>query len=233
MSATIGDMVDEHDTFTEAIPDDLQPYRAVSRSAILAAVLGFVSLLALIFPSLLVLPIVGFALGIAALATIRRYPNEYTGRPLALTGIALCSVLFVSGATLHTVTYLTEVPEGYTRITFSELQPDVQHPELPIPPQAFELSGKPVFIKGYMHPGVASMGKVNHFILVPDMGTCCFGGQPKPTDMIEVAIVGDAPPLAYSTRTVKLAGKFNATPYFQRRLELDNVCYQLEASYAK
>jgi hypothetical protein len=125
---------------------------------------------------------------------------------------------------------MTEMPDwAEARVSFADLQPDRNHPELPISPQAIELNGKDIFIKGYMHPGVASMGKVKHFILVPDMGTCCFGGQPKMTDMVEVAIVGDAPAIPYSTRTVKLAGKFSVHPYGQQRLGLNNVCYQLEA----
>lgn len=227
-------MTDDRLAAKEEFSDDLQPYRAISRSAIVAAILGVFSLLGLAFSSLLLLAIVGIVLGLTALSTIRRYPNEYTGTRLAIFGIVLSAVTFVGGSALHTYVYLTEMPDwAKVRLTFAELQPDKDHPELPISPEAVELSGEDVFIKGYMHPGVASMGKVKHFILVPDMGTCCFGGQPKMTDMIEVAIVGDARPIAYSTRTVKLAGKFSVNPYGQPRLGLNNVCYQLEARYVK
>lgn len=229
----MGTMTDEPLSTVDDFSDEVQAYRAISRSAILAAVLGFVSLLTLIFPSLLILPLVGLALGFTALSTIRRYPNEYTGRRLALVGITLCGLLFVGSTALHTAIYMTEKPDWAERVSFAELQPDVNRPELMISPQALELNGQDIFIKGYMHPGVASMGKVNHFILVPDMGTCCFGGQPKPTDMIEVAIVGDAPRVAYSTRRIRLAGKFSVNPYGQQRLGLNNVCYQLQATVVK
>ena len=51
-----------------------------------------------------------------------------------------------------------------------------------------ELDGKQIFVKGYVHPGVSSVSKLKKFVLVPDMGTCCFGGDPAPTDMIEVTL---------------------------------------------
>jgi hypothetical protein len=79
-----------------------------------------------------------------------------------------------------------------------------------------------------MHPGVASMGKVNHFILVPDMGTCCFGGQPKPTDMIEVFIPEGKERVAYSPRRIKLAGTFLLADRPIQSLGLNNVWYHME-----
>jgi hypothetical protein len=85
-----------------------------------------------------------------------------------------------------------------------------------------------------MHPAVASLGKIDHFILVRDFDTCCFGGQPQPTHMMEVKIVKDAPRLQYSTRLVRLAGKFEVTPPKPlASLEVQNVIYHLEADYVK
>jgi hypothetical protein len=210
-------------------PADLHPYRAVSRSAVLSLVLGAVSLLSYVFASLLVLPAVGLVLGVLAYRTIRRYPDEYTGGRLAIAGAALCGLVLVSGTLAHAYVYATEVPEGYVRVGFWELQPDLDHPDMPVPPKAIELSGQPIFIKGYMHPGVASMGKVNHFILVPDMGTCCFGGQPKATDMIEVQVPPGGERFAYSRTRIKLTGMFGVSPP-RKSLGLDNVWYHLEAT---
>ena len=84
-----------------------------------------------------------------------------------------------------------------------------------------------------MHPGVATNGKVDHFILVPDMGTCCFGGQPKATDMIEVKLRPEASRVKYSTRTVKLAGKFVLAEQSSEFGKLHSVVYHLEADLAK
>lgn len=207
---------------------EFQPYRAVNRSAVMAAVLAGLSLLALVFPTLLVLPIVGLVLGISAIATIRRYPTEYTGLGLAKVAAVVCALLFVGGASLHAYTYATEVPEGYVRIGFWDLQPDPDHPDLPVSPKSLELSGKQIFIKGYMHPGVAGFGKVNHFILVPDMGTCCFGGQPKATDMVEVYVPEGKNRIAYSTRRIKLAGTFAVSQEPSDSLGLNNVWYHLK-----
>src|SRR5262245_22066565 len=167
---------------------EITQYRSISRAAIVSLVLGVVSVAALAFSSLLVLPVVGVVLGLVGLSTIRRYPAEYTGAKIAASGIGLCSLLFVAGVSWHTYDYMTELPPGHIRTGFWELQPDPDHPELPVSPKSLELSGKKVLIKGYVHPGVASRGKVDRFILVPDMGTCCFGGDPKATDMIEVYV---------------------------------------------
>ena len=129
---------------------------------------------------------------------------------------------------VSTYTYATEVPEGYVRVGFWELQPDPDQPELPVGPKALAVAGQKIFIKGYMHPGVASRGKVNHFILVPDMGTCCFGGQPKMTDMIEV-VSPASEGIAYSTRRVKLAGTFALHLPPTQTLGLDGVVFHLQA----
>jgi hypothetical protein len=215
-------------------------YRTISRSAVIALILSICSLLAFLVSWLLVLPVVSLVLGLTALSTIRRYPEEYTGAGAALAAIVLSTGTFLLAATLHAVEYATEVPEGYSRISFSDLQPDLKNPnsltrnlDAILPLRAAELNGQPVFIKGYMHPGVATMGKVDHFILVPDMGTCCFGGQPKATDMIEVKIKADASRVKYSTRTIKLAGKFILAERASDFGELHSVVYHLEADMAK
>jgi hypothetical protein len=221
-------------SLSEKVADeDAAPYRAVSRAAVVSAVLGVVSLLSLAFATLLILPLVGLALGLSALSTIRRFPNEYTGTKLAAFGAVVSVMVFVGGVTWHSYVYATEVPEGYTRVGFWELQPDPDHPEYLLPPKAMEIAGSKIFIKGYMHPGVASGGKVDHFILVPDMGTCCFGGQPKPTDMIEIEVKDRAQRVAYSTRRIKLAGTFRLSQRPQTFGKLENVWYHLEVDQVR
>jgi len=215
-------------------------YRSLSRSAVIALILSFVSLLAFFVPWMLVLPVVSVVLGLTALSTIRRYPEEYSGAGAALVSVGISTGVFLLATTWHVVDYATEVPEGYARISFAELQPDMKNPnslvmsrDAILPKRAEELHGKQVFIKGYMHPGVSQLGKVDHFILVPDMGTCCFGGQPKATDMIEVKIKPDASRVKYSTRTLKLAGKFVLSNRSTQFGDLHSVVYHLEADVAK
>lgn len=230
--------------------EDLKPYRAVSRSAVLSLVFAAVALpiavltivamrfgygdaVSLGFWSALI-SVFAVALGGAGLMTIRRYPSEYTGKNLARVGLALGIVQFALGTGLSSYTYATEVPDGYTRVGFWELRPDPEQPlPVPISHKAIQISGKPIFIKGYMHPGVASMGKVNHFILVPDMGTCCFGGQPKPYDMIEVRVPQEQRGIAYSTQRIKLAGTFLISPVPQKSLGLQDVWYHLDVDQVR
>lgn len=224
---------------------EIAAYRAVSRSAILGLVLAVVGLvpLALAFaswkfnygdalPTGTLAAFIGGAaaiLGFIGWLAIRRYPEEYTGSKLALAALGLGATQLVGGSAMAGHTYATEVPDGYVRTGFWELQPDPDYPEFLVSKRAMELKDNKIFIKGYMHPGVASMGKVDHFILVPDMGTCCFGGDPKSTDMIEVKVTDAANRLAYSKRRIKLAGTFVVNEYASRSLEMKNpIFYKLQ-----
>jgi len=223
--------------------EEFKPYRAVSRSAVLSFVFALVAapfaimtLASLRFAYgdgvnlgfwTALISVFAVALGWAGLRSIRRYPNEYTGKFLAQIGLLSGVAMFILGVSLSSFTYATEVPEGYTRITISDLQPDLDHPELPVSPRSLELNGKPIFVKGYMHPGVEGMGNVNHFVLVFSYGECCFGGQPKPTHMIEVRLPEGQKGLHYSRRTLKLAGTFEVGGGSGKFQELNNVLYHL------
>jgi hypothetical protein len=214
---------------TEAHDPNLQ-YRSVNRAAVGSVVLFLLGLTGLMFWQLLILPLAGILLGYSAYRTIKRYPDEYSGLNLARVGMVVCVLLLVGGASYHAFVYATEVPEGYQRVSFSELQPEGFIPSLP--KRAINLRGEPIFIKGYVHPGVSGMNRVSQFVLVPDMGTCCFGGQPKPTDMILVHTTPDSR-VTYSTRMVRLAGKFDIGEEPQEFAGVKDVFYQLEADYSK
>jgi hypothetical protein len=224
--------------------EQFKPYRAVSRTAVLsllfsliASGFGSVTLVSLLYKYgdavsigfwTALFSIFAVVLGIVALRTIRRYPNEYTGKPLGQIGLLAGVLMFGLGVAASSYTYVTEVPPGYTRIGLSDLQIDPDRPEFfPVSPRSFELNEKPIFVKGYMHPGVEGMGNVNHFILVFSFGECCFGGQPKPTHMVEVRMP-EGMEVRYSRRTLKLAGKFRINPRGGRFQDLNNVLYQLD-----
>src|SRR5262245_6929501 len=228
---------------------ELAPYRAMSRSAIMSIVLTVLSLpfISMALYSVgdkytdaggvgawgAVLAMAAFLLGLAGLATIRKYPTEYTGSKLAWCGVLGGLLLFVTGSAVTVFAYITEVPDGYASVYFSDLQPDLEHPELPISPKAIELSGKKIFIKGYMHPGVASLGRVKHFILVNDFGTCCFGGQPKPTHMIEIYVPPELQGVAYSTSRLKVTGTFAVATQPSESLGLNGVWYHLQVDQVR
>ena len=232
MSAVAEPAVDYETAPQDAAGESEFPYRSVSRTAVLALVLGLLSGLSLWFVSLTVLAVVGLVLGISSFRAIRRFPEELTGSGMAITGAVLSAVFLVAAVSWHTYDYLTEVPDGYTRVAFYELQPNPENQGEIVPKLAQEISGKKVFIKGYVHPGVASNGKVKHFVLVPDMGTCCFGGQPKrSTDMIEV-VLNEGEGIRYNTRLRKLAGTFYLGPP-RNSVGLQNVMYAMEAQQAQ
>ena len=211
--------------------DSVQPYRAVCKSAVLCLVLGLLSLAALLFPALLPLPAVGIVLGIVGWAKLRRYPEELSGRPAAVLGLVMNVALLVGGSVIHTVAYATEVPEGFQRISFADLQPVLEAPHLPIPPQALELNGKKVFIKGYVYPD-GQQYNIKRFILIPDMGTCCFGGQPKLTDMVEVTL-RDPLRTVFERRKRRLAGTLSVDLRLKPVSGLGGVYYRLDAEYVR
>jgi hypothetical protein len=64
-------------------------YRPVSRLAVAAAVAGVVASLAITTPLLWILPLVGVAIAVAALADVARPGAEKDGRAAALVGLAL------------------------------------------------------------------------------------------------------------------------------------------------
>jgi hypothetical protein len=127
--------------------------------------------------------------------------------------------------------YATEVPEGYQRISYEQLQPDQDAPGQIMPPSALELDGKRVFIKGYVFPGAQQRG-LKQFVLCRDNGDCCFGGNPKLTDRILVNLA-DPMRLEYSTRLHKLAGTFRIKPARATDGLDGGVLYHLEADYLK
>lgn len=210
---------------------EFEPYRTLSKAAVASLLLGILSLAGLLFPAVLALAAVAFLLGIYAYRQIRRYPDEYSGSVLSLIGLVISMASLVGGVVTHSVTYATEVPSGYARVSFDELQPDPEHPELPISKYALRLNGKRVFVKGYVYPDGQQSG-IKHFVLVRDLGTCCFGGQPKLTHMIEVTLQ-DPLRVEYALRKRALGGILKVDPQLKPVSGLGGVYFQLEADYLR
>jgi hypothetical protein len=105
------------------------------------------------------------------------------------------------------------VPEGYERVSFpwlSKQPPEFRDDgDFNIAPDVAALDGKPIFIKGYMYPTRQKTG-IQEFVLVKDTGQCCFGGNPKLTDMIVVKFQ-DGMTVDHKEQTlVAVAGTFHA-----------------------
>jgi hypothetical protein len=173
---------------------------------------------------------VGMVAGAIALFRIRANPADLSGEGFALAGVLLSAVLMTSGMGRLTYAYVHEVPEGYQRLSYADLQPDPDVAGEAFPPAVEELDGQRVFVKGYVFPGKQTTG-IKTFVLCRDNGDCCFGGQPKLTDRIQVTLKG---PLAleYSTRMRRVAGTFHVEPR-QGVDGLGGVLYHLDADYLK
>lgn len=206
-------------------------YRELSMAAVVALALGVLSLFALVLPPLMILSAAGLFVGVGALRAIARRPNELTGRGLARIGVTICSLTLVSSTAIAVIVYVTEVPAGYQRISYADLQPDEARPDLPVPLKAIDLDGERVFVKGYIYPSDKT-ANLKRFVLVPDMGTCCFGGQPKLTDMIEVTLQ-DPLRTRYNRRRRRLAGTLHVDTRKKPVSGLDGVYYQLDVDYIK
>jgi hypothetical protein len=70
------------------------------------------------------------------------------------------------------------------------------------------------------------------FVLVPDLGTCCFGGQPPLTHMIEVSLSGEEY-ARKSYRKQRLAGTLHVNRSLKPIEGLTGVYYQLKADILK
>lgn len=208
------------------------PYRAISSSAIASVVFAIFALISgYFFWPTLGLAVVGFVVGLAAFRTISRFPEEFDGKGIAVTGMLLNLLVIAAGVSLHLYIYMTEVPDGFTRVQFYTLQQDANGPDMPTD-EAIKIDGQPIFLKGYIHPSSGN-GLLKRFILVPDLGTCCFGGQPKSTDMIEVTLHGGQTTKA-SLMKKKLAGEFRVNRAPEKLTDFENnVFYRLKVEHIK
>jgi hypothetical protein len=206
-------------------------YRALCKTAVVSFLLAVLSPLAFTWWWMVGVPLIGAVLALVARGRIRRYPDELTGRGLAAVSLLLNGLVAASSIAFHAGTYLTEVPPGYVRISFADLQPTKDAPHLPVPPAAVKLDGQRVFVKGYLYPD-GQQYNIKRFVLIPDMGTCCFGGQPKLTDMIEVTLQ-DPLRVVFARRMRRLGGVLHVDTRLKPVSGLGGVYYQLDADYVR
>jgi hypothetical protein len=211
------------------IGDDDYGYRSVSRAAVLSVVFAVLGLSSWFAPLLTMLSVAGLIFALIALRNLKLFPNELSGKPVAIAGAFLSLAMAIVSPIKHTDVYYTELPEGYERISFSALKSPVGTPDIP-PETALQLDGKKVFLKGYIHPTSLASNASKSFILVPDWATCCFGQQPPLTHMIEVRLSGDKF-ANKSYRRHSLAGTLQVRPYIKPVDGLQGVFYELEADH--
>ena len=227
MSQTVEQMPAE----TNGVSDEFD-YRPVPPLAAVTAVLGVISLLALITEFALPFALFGIVLGILAKRQISRSDGAFSGNWLVRGGLVLCALCLCGGSAFHAYVYATEVPEGYKRVSFvtdiskkgfSEIDGRKDfHPEVK------PLDGQKLFLKGYMYPDGRAEG-LRQFILCKDSGECCFGGKPALTDMIFINIPDGVPPATFYDGLVAVAGNFAIAPDLRRAGEL-KPAYKIDAS---
>jgi len=173
-----------------------------------------------------ILPGVGLLLGLRAVLAMKRY-NE-SGKIPNRIGLGLCLVSLIAAYPLQKYLDFNEVPPGYKRIGYEILQ--AVEGTGPIPDTAKALDGQRVYIKGFVYPGRQTTG-LKEFVLCRDNGSCCFGGQPKLNDMIQVTLK-EPLTLNYDTTMRQLAGTFKVQPGASKD-GVGQVLYQLEADFLR
>jgi hypothetical protein len=206
-------------------------YRPVPPLAPISLFLGFCALAGFVGVPCLAVGVVGLIVGALALWQIRRAQGDLGGRGIALLGVGLSAILLVAGSSYHAYAYVTEVPDGFERVSFVDLAakvPTFEAGTVHVAPEVAALDGKPIFIKGYMYPTGRQTG-ITEFVLVKDTGQCCFGGQPKLTDMIVVKF-DDGKMVNHREQVlVGVAGIFRANAVVQSGV-LTGI-YQLDATH--
>lgn len=211
-------------------------YRAVSGMAVFSLVLAVLSLPAILLPPpisfcFLFFAVIAAVLGFVSARAIKQRPDELLGSSVAMCGAILGIGTLVVAIGWNAYVTATEVPEGYTRVSFGELQPNyLKSPELPFSKRALELDGKRVYIKGYTAPGDQKYGQ-KQFTLVSDFGACCFGDKPKPTHMVAVNFInGLSVDYGFMQRGVGGILRVDREP---RLSKLGGVYFRLEADHLR
>lgn len=196
-------------------------YRPVPVSVVVGLALSVLGLTALLGFFGIPLALFGALLSLAAWWKVRSSEGAYGGRGLAVIGAVLGALGAAGGTATQVYAYKTEVPEGFERISFEY---DISRPGIrqsaegvAIPQPVADLSGQDVFLKGYMYPDPQNRREgIDSFLLVKDLGDCCFGGTPALTDMIGVEFPADDDLRAtfYEQTKVSVAGTFRVREDF-------------------
>lgn len=166
-------------------------YKPVPVLAPIALALGLASGFALLAEIGIGICIAGIVVGWLALRTVRKADGAYGGLRIAAIGLTASVFFLISGLATHIYAYATEVPEGHYRVNFSRDISDKKFVTIDGKRKLHEdverYNGQKIFIKGFMYNTKKSNG-LSDFILLKDNGQCCFGGDPKPYDMMHVKL---------------------------------------------
>lgn len=228
--ATLPQELDQADSQPASVDAMDFSYRPVPVIAPVAFILGVSSLLALISEFAVLIAFFGIAFGAVATWKIRKSNGAYGGKIWATVGLFASVIFFFGGIGTHVYAYMTEVPEGYQRVSFVR---DISAKEFvyeqgvrKLHPDVAPLDGQKIFIKGWMWGTQKNTG-LTDFVLLKDNGQCCFGGNPKPFDMMHVIMEGGKTTDKFDGM-VSIAGVLSCDPDGKKK---QDAVYILKASY--
>lgn len=184
-----------------AHPGNEFDYRPVPVLAPTAAALGVAAAATFISVYAAIFGVVAVVLGGICYRNIQKSNGELGGKAVALVGIFLGLSLSTIGSALHAYDYVNELPEGHLRVHFpndiSRKQFVMKDGVVAAHPDVEKLLGKKIFIKGWMYQQM-QIENIDRFQLLKDSGECCFGGSPKPYDVIIVNMAEGLTTRSYS-----------------------------------
>jgi hypothetical protein len=206
-------------------------YHPVPPLVPVSAAFVLLSLTAFLWDVLLVVPVVGFLLALVAIWQVKISRGAYGGLKLATVSAVLIVVLAGTAVGFHTYNFATELPPGLQRVNFPRdiaAKPIGSKDGQPlVDPEVKQLDGAAVFLKGFMYP-TRETRDLKSFVLCKDSGDCCFGGQPKPTDMILIEMK-EGQTINYRAGLVAVGGDFRIHPTLDQTGL--NPVYKLECGY--
>ena len=207
-------------------------YKQIPVLSPVTLVLGLVSLVVVVTAFGIIIGSIGAIIGLICFLSSVRNREEIGGFRMTVTGLVLSAACVVYGSSKLVYDYSTEVPPGFERISFASdiakkgFKYEKGKGTWGIHPEVEQLNGEKIFLKGYMYPTRQKEG-ITEFILAKDNGQCCFGGEPKVTDMILIKL---KKPLEvdFSERRVSVAGVFRTQHNSSEGL---NQVYELTAEH--
>ena len=194
-------------------PPPLSPphYRAVSLWAVLSIVCAIATLTTFFSSGLRSSQLAALYFGLKALDQIERMPEEYTGRPLAKTGMWTAAIIGIPllGWSLF---LKSNVPHGYQVLDYSKLELD-PNSKSRVPNAAQELSNNKtkVFVRGYMLPPPRGQWTgLTKFSICRNSDMCKFAmmNGSRPEDQIHIEMTGDRT-MKYTSGEIGIGGYFS------------------------
>lgn len=205
-------------------------YRPVPMVAVAGFALALISFGGVFIWLALPLCLVAAGVCLTALVSIRRANGEFGGGVLSALGLFLSIAFFVGGITWQVYAYQTELPVGFSRVSFVNdiAAKDFVYTDghMDVHPDVKALVGKQVFLKGFMYPTQTMVG-LKSFLLIKDNNQCCFGGKPAVSDRLGV-VFDEGVEADYYAGRVSIAGTFEINTKFTGEDDLDPL-YMVKA----